>query len=154
MEVIAKIKQGYRFLEHPVCPGGITSRTRGVYPPKANATTPPISSPSPFSLASPSFPSPSVSFPSLALSILPSLGYCPSANSARGSRTRCKLPQQDRRKRILTQLGLRVSKRTSWQRLSASPPTFPMTQNVSFSLGVDAHDNIQGFCHGFGADVD
>jgi len=60
----------------------------------------------------------------------------PSANPARGSGERCKLPQQGlgrkhgRSKRVLTHL--RVSKCASWQHLLA-PPTFPMMQNASFS---------------------
>jgi len=48
------------------------------------------------------------------------------------------------RKRILTHL--RVSKRTSWQHLSASP-TFPMMQNASSPLGLDttvrSHSDLQ-----------
>jgi len=76
-----------------------------------------------------SFPSPSVPFPSLALSIL--LPYSPPQIQLEGLGSAVSSPS-GARKRNLTHL--RVSKRTSWQHLSASRRHFPMTQNASYAV--------------------
>ena len=73
-------------------------------------------------------------FFTLYLSIPPSL-YSPLPNPSRGLGEHCKLPQRGRTRTHLAHLP--VSIRTSWQHLSASP-AFPMAQNASFPLDLDA----------------
>ena len=78
-----------------------------------------------------SFPFRSLSIPALSILLL----HFPLQNPARGSGERCKLPRGPRPQ---TDFDASTGIKTHLMAASFSfPPTFPMTQNASFPLGLD-----------------